>query len=161
MRRGYIKVLRDLKRNLGRTVLAVLSIAIGVFAVGINSGMMDLMPSRMLGSYQASNPAHVWLWLGGAVDDDQISRLAREPGLAGVEGIRELGARWRLTPDQEWRNLGVSTRADYTRQQFNTVSLLSGAWPAKNVVAVEESSIDYFGITAGQHSDTADQRARA
>jgi putative ABC transport system permease protein len=149
MRRGYIKVLRDLKRNWGRTVLAVLSIAIGVFAVGINSGMMDLMPSRMLSSYRASNPAHVWLWLGGAANDDQISRLAREPGLAGVEGIRELGARWRLTPDQEWRNLGVSTRADYTRQQFNTVTLLSGAWPAKNVVAVEESSIDYFGITPG------------
>ena len=149
MRRGYIKVLRDLKRNLGRTVLAVLSIAIGVFAVGINSGMMDLMPSRMLGSYQASNPSHVWMSLGGVVDDDQISRLAREPGLAGVEGIRELGARWRLTPDQEWRNLGVSTRGDYTRQQFNTVSLLSGAWPTKNVVAVEESSIDYFNIQPG------------
>ena len=148
MRRGYIKVLRDLKRNLGRTVLAMLSIAIGVFAVGINSGMMDLMPSRMLGSYQASNPAHLWLWVG-AIGDDQISRLAREPGLAGVEGIRELGARWRLTPDQDWRNLGVSIRGDYTRQQFNTVSLLSGAWPAKNVVAVEESSIDYFGIQPG------------
>ena len=75
MRRGYIKVLRDLKRNWGRTVLAVLSIAIGVFAVGINSGMMDLMPSRMLSSYQASNPAHVRMWLGGVVDDDQISAV--------------------------------------------------------------------------------------
>jgi putative ABC transport system permease protein len=75
--------------------------------------------------------------------------LAREPGLAGVEGIRELGARWRLTPDQEWRNLSASIRADYARQQFNTVTLLSGAWPAKNVVAVEESSIEYFGIQPG------------
>src|SRR5512145_2004696 len=107
MRRGYIKVLRDLKRNLGRTVLAVLSIAIGVFAVGINSGMMELMPSRMLSSYQSTNPAHVRLWLDGIVDDDQISRLAREPGIAGVEGNLSLNARWRLTSDQQWRDMGI------------------------------------------------------
>ena len=44
MRRGYTKILRDLKRNWGRAALAVLSIAIGVFAVGVNSGMMDMMP---------------------------------------------------------------------------------------------------------------------
>ena len=149
MRRGYIKVLRDLKRNLGRTVLAVLSIAIGVFAVGVNSGMMDLMPSRMLGSYQASNPAHVRLWLNGVVDDDQINRLAREPGISGAEGQLSLSTRWRLTPDQEWRDLSVNVRSDYARQRFNTVSLVSGAWPVKDTVAVEEASVDYFGIQPG------------
>jgi putative ABC transport system permease protein len=149
MRRGYTKILRDLKRNLGRTVLAVLSIAIGVFAVGINSGMMELMPSRMLSSYQSSNPAHVRLWLDGIVDDDQIARLAREPGLAGVEGQLYLGARWRLTPDQEWRDLSVGVRSDYEQQQFNTIALREGAWPAKDVVAIEESSIEYFGIQPG------------
>jgi putative ABC transport system permease protein len=149
MRRGYIKVLRDLKRNLGRTVLAVLSIAIGVFAVGINSGMMELMPSRMLGSYQSTNPAHVRLWLNGVVDDDQIARLAREPGLAGVEGQLSLNARWRLTPDQEWRDLSVGVRSDYEQQQFNTITLRDGAWPVKDIVAVEESSIEYFNLPPG------------
>jgi putative ABC transport system permease protein len=149
MRRGYIKILRDLKRNLGRSVLAVLSIAIGVFAVGINSGMMELMPSRMLSSYQSTNPAHVRLWLDGIVDDDQIARLAREPGLAGVDGQLSLNARWRLTPDQQWRDMGIGVRSDYEQQQFNTVELVSGAWPAKNVVAVEEASVEYFGIQPG------------
>ena len=149
MRRGTIKVLRDLKRNLGRTVLAVLSIAIGVFAVGINSGMMELMPTRMLGSYQATNPAHVRLWLSGVVNDDQIARLAREPGIAGVEGQLYLGARWRLSPDQEWRDLSVGVRSDYEHQLFNTVALVSGAWPAKDEIAVEESAIEYFGIQPG------------
>jgi putative ABC transport system permease protein len=149
MRRGYTKILRDLKRSWGRTVLAVLSIAIGVFAVGINSGMMELMPTRMLGTYRASDPAHVWLWLGGAIGDDEINRLTREPGIAGVEGTRELGARWRLTPDQDWRNISVSIRGDYAKQQFNTVHLLSGAWPDKNAVAVEESSIEYFSLHEG------------
>jgi putative ABC transport system permease protein len=149
MRRGYIKILRDLKRNWGRTVLAVLSIAIGVFAVGINSGMMELMPSRMLSSYQSTNPAHVRLWLDGVVDDDQIARLARVPGISGVEGNLSLNARWRLTPDQQWRDMSINVRSNYAQQQFNTVALASGAWPAKNVVAVEESSVEAFGLTPG------------
>jgi putative ABC transport system permease protein len=149
MRRGYLKILRDLKRNLGRSVLAVLSIAIGVFAVGVNSGMMELMPGRMLGSYQATNPAHVRLWLDGVVDDEQLARLAREPGISGVEGNLSLNARWRTTPDQEWRDMGVGVRADYEQQQFNTLALISGAWPAKNAVAVEEASVEAFGLTPG------------
>ena len=149
MRRGYIKILRDLKRNWGRTVLAVLSIAIGVFAVGINSGMMDMMPKRMLSSYQAANPPHIRLWLSGVVNDDEVARLAREPGIAGVEGVRDLSARWRLTPDQEWRNVDIAVRADYEHLQYNTVNLISGDWPHKDVVAAEASSVMAYGFTPG------------
>lgn len=149
MRTGITKILRDLKRNWGRAVLAVLSIAIGVFAVGVNSGMMDMMPKRMLSSYQAANPPHIRLWLSGVVNDDQVARLSREPGIAGVEGTRDLSARWRLTPDQQWRNVDITVRADYEHQQFNTVSLVSGAWPHKNTVAAEASSVEAFGFTPG------------
>jgi putative ABC transport system permease protein len=149
MRRGYTKILRDLKRNWGRTVLAVLSIAIGVFAVGVNSGMMDMMPKRMLSSYQAANPPHIRLWLSSIVNDDEVARLAREPGIAGVEGVRELGARWRLTPDQEWRDVDIIVRADYEHLQYNTVELISGAWPHKNTIAAEASSVEAYGFTLG------------
>jgi putative ABC transport system permease protein len=149
MRRGYIKILRDLKRNLGRSVLAVLSIAIGVFAVGVNSGMMDMMPKRMLSSYQAANPPHIRLWLSGVINDDDVARLAREPGIAGVEGVRDLGARWRVTPDQEWRDVDIAVRADYEHLQYNTVNLVSGAWPHKNTVAAEASSVEAYGFTPG------------
>ena len=149
MRRGYIKILRDLKRNLGRSVLAVLSIAIGVFAVGINSGMMDMMPKRMLSSYQAANPPHIRLWLSGVVNDDEVARLAREPGIAGVEGVRDLSARWRLTPDQDWRNVDIAVRADYEHLQYNTVNLISGDWPHKDSVAAEASSVEAFGFKPG------------
>jgi putative ABC transport system permease protein len=117
--------------------------------VGINSGMMDMMPKRMLTSYQAINPPHIRLWLNGVISDDDVARLAREPGIAGVEGVRDLGARWRLTPDQEWRDVDVSVRADYQRLQYNTVELVSGDWPHKNVIAAEASSVEVFGFTPG------------
>jgi hypothetical protein len=149
MRRGYIKIRRDLRRNLGRSVLAVLSIAIGVFAVGVNSGMMDMMPKRMLSTYQAANPPHIRLWLSSVVTDDEVARLAREPGIAGVEGARDLSARWRLTPDQDWRNVDITVRANYQHLQYNTLSLVSGAWPQKNTVAAEASSVEAFGFIPG------------
>ena len=48
MRIGFRKILRDLWRSKGRTLLAVLSIFIGVFAIGTISGLRDLLPGQML-----------------------------------------------------------------------------------------------------------------
>ena len=62
MRIGFRKILRDLWRSKGRTFLAVLSVFIGVFAVGTISGMNDLLPARMLTSYGATNPAHIAIY---------------------------------------------------------------------------------------------------
>src|SRR5512136_3462170 len=118
MRLGYRKILRDLWRSKGRTLLAVLSIAIGVFAVGMASGMNDLLPARMTSSYRETNPAHIYAYLNGVVSDDDVSRLARLPGLAGVEGQRGLGARWRPVADGLWRDATVTMRGDYNNQKF-------------------------------------------
>ena len=52
---GFRKIFRDLWRSKGRTALAVLSIFIGVFAVGAISGMSELLPARMIGSYRETN----------------------------------------------------------------------------------------------------------
>src|SRR5512135_1683154 len=146
MRIGFRKILRDLWRSKGRTLLAVLSIAIGVFAVGMASGMNDLLPARMISSYRETNPAHVYILLNGAVSDDDINSLARLPGLAGVEGQSILGARWRPAADAPWRDATLTMRGDYNRQKFNTTELLSGQWPTKDGVVVEQSTVDYFHV---------------
>ncbi len=81
---GFRKIFRDLWRSKGRTALAVLSIFIGVFAVGMVSGIGDMLPSRMIGSYRETTPAHINLFLSGAVTDDDLAALSRLPGVAGV-----------------------------------------------------------------------------
>ena len=45
---GFRKIFRDLWRSKGRTALAVLSIFIGVFAMGMVGGVSDLLPARMM-----------------------------------------------------------------------------------------------------------------
>ena len=98
----------------------MLSIAIGVFAVGIISGMNDLMPSRMLGSYSATNPAHVVIYLDGRRDGRRHQPPGARAGRSGHGRQRSLGAQWRLTPDMPWRNASFVMR-NYEQQKFNTI----------------------------------------
>jgi putative ABC transport system permease protein len=142
---GFRKILRDLWRSKGRTLLAVLSIFIGVFAVGTITGLRDLLPGRMLGSYSATNPAHIIILLNGSVNDDDITSLARLPGVAGIQGMSNLGAQWRMTDTAPWRTASIVMR-DYVHQQFNTLELLSGAWPTKDTVAVDVTAVESFGL---------------
>jgi len=163
MRIGFRKILRDLWRSKGRTLLAVLSIAVGAFAVGFVGGMSDLMPARMIGSYRETNPAHLNVYLSGAVSDDDITALSRLGGVAGIQGQRDLSARWRKDNTQPLRSMDLTFRADYAQQQFNTIQLLSGRWPVKSdEAAVERSSVATFGVpTAGSIALVVNDRERA
>ena len=105
MKIGFRKILRDLWRSKGRTLLAVLSIFIGVFAVGTISGLRDLLPEQMWSSYSTTNPAHIVFSLNGALGIDDINNLARLPGVLGIEGSTGFGAQWRQTPDAPWRSV--------------------------------------------------------
>ncbi len=145
MRIGFRKILRDLWRSKGRTLLAVLSIAIGVFAVGTVSSMSDLVPARMVSTYRDTHPAHVTISLSGIVTNDDVARLARVPGVLDIEGIRELGARWQPAPNAALRDVVITIRPDYADQKLNTIELLSGAWPDRDGIAVERLTVDSFG----------------
>ena len=146
MRIGFRKILRDLWHSKGRTSLAVLSIAVGVFAVGMVSGMRDVVPARMMSSYRETSPAHVIMRLSGIVTNDDVARLARVPGVRDIEGIRYLGARWQPASDAASRDVQVTVRPDYAHQKFNTIQLLSGAWPGRDSIAVEQSTADSFPV---------------
>ena len=148
---GFRKILRDLWRSKGRTALAVLSIFIGVFAVGMVTGLSDLLPARMIDSYRLTNPAHIVIYLNGAVSGDDIAALSRLPGVAGLEGQRNLGARWQADDTQPLRNMDLIVRPSYERQQFNTVKLVSGHWPiGKDEAVIERSSVTAYGLPADE-----------
>jgi putative ABC transport system permease protein len=129
MRIGFRKILRDLWRSKGRTLLAVVSIAVGVFAVGMVSGMAELMPARMMSSYAETHPAHVLIYLSGIVSSDDLARLTRVPGVLDIEGLGDLGARWQPDPSVALRDVLITIRPNYANQKLNTIQLLSGTCP--------------------------------
>ncbi|RLT51171.1 MAG: hypothetical protein DWI67_08055, partial [Chloroflexi bacterium] len=82
MRRAYIKVWRDLATHFGRTVTVVMSIAVGVMALGMILSSNGLMQLQMGAAQLAARPAHALLFVGGALYDGVAGGVA--PGDGGV-----------------------------------------------------------------------------
>ena len=84
MNTTWRKVWRDLAHNKLRTFLAVLSTAVGVFALGLVFGLSGVMRDRMTDSCRATDPPHINLWRG-PFDQEAVNAVLREPGVADVE----------------------------------------------------------------------------
>ena len=86
MKMSMRKVWRDLWLNKGRTLMVIMSISVGVMAVGMVVSGNTLVLGQMAGSHVESNPSHAMLWLAGIVDEDTIRSLERIPSVEGIEG---------------------------------------------------------------------------
>jgi len=143
------KALRDLAHNKLRTLLAALSTAVGVFALGLVFGMFGVMQQRMTEDYKATNPAHINLWRG-PFDQKIVEAVLQEPGVDKVElMIWAIPFRWKLEGETEWRDGDLYAREDYDNLRMDMIDLLDGQWPAKRTLAVERQSSNYFGVPLG------------
>ncbi len=144
----YRKVARDLLRNKTRTVLVVLSTAVGVLALGMVVSLSDLMTSRMTSEWEAVRPAHITLSTD-SVDDDTVATLTLTPGVAEIEPAIFTTLRWKRAGETEWHNGYLIGRQDYRRQQQDIVRLWSGAWPQNGELSVERQSESAFDLPVG------------
>ncbi|MBN1231363.1 MAG: ABC transporter permease [Anaerolineales bacterium] len=142
MRIAFRKVLRDLLRNKGRSVLVVISIAVGVFALGMVTSANTQVLEAMHDSHLESNPSHAWLYLRTSIDDAMIKSLSRIDGVADIEGYTSGGIRWKPSLDSEWQDGSIVLLQDYENQKFDQVSLLTGDWPEGKSMAVEQAHIE-------------------
>ena len=85
------KVLRDLWQNKGRSLLVVLSIAVGVFAVGTVVHMRFIVRQDMVGSYEGAHPAHATLYTEDTFDEDLIEVIREMPFAAQCDFAARLG----------------------------------------------------------------------
>jgi putative ABC transport system permease protein len=145
---AWRKVWRDLWHNKFRTVLVVLSTAVGVFALGLVFGMSGVMRARMTESHQASNAPHIEMYPDW-FDRDVVEAVLREPGVADVEGEVRTSFRWKLVGEDEWRDGTIIARADYESQRMYPIELLEGDWPDGRALAVERMSSSHFGLPVG------------
>jgi putative ABC transport system permease protein len=135
---SWRKVWRDLKLSKARTVLVVVSTAVGVFALGVVFGLYGVLRGQIMGPYRAALPAHITFG-GGPFSQETVDAVAGEPGVAAAE--RE------LHDDFEWKLAG----------EMNLLRLREGSWPddaavrltSPHAVGVECLSADQVGITMG------------
>ncbi|MFQ5922002.1 MAG: FtsX-like permease family protein, partial [Anaerolineales bacterium] len=146
MRIAYRKVFRDLWSNKARTALVVLSIAVGVMAVGMIFSSNTLMAQRMTEAQIASSPSNVWLFLRGLIGDDGIASIERLPEVTAAQGRAERSFNWKASPTDKWRDANVVAIEDYASQEYDLLELREGAWPRSNSVLVEWNHVEPYGI---------------
>jgi putative ABC transport system permease protein len=94
------KVWADFWGNKSRTILTIITIAVGVFAVGFNSNMGLFMNESMDSDYLSASPSEAIVY-AGPLDDDMV-KIAREvPGVEAVEGRSSTSAKVVRTDDRE------------------------------------------------------------
>jgi putative ABC transport system permease protein len=144
------KVLRDLGGNKARTILVVLSIAVGVFAVGMIAGARVAMSREMHASWAAVNPTSATLYTG-LFDEELLWTLRKMPELTEVDSRRGFGVRFKASPDDDqWRSLILYTYPDYDDIQIFRLQPESGAWPPpEQEVLIERASLDWMGVQVG------------
>lgn len=134
------KVLRDLWSNKTRTLLVVLSIAVGVFAVGMIASSQIILANNLSASYAKTNPAHAILF--GSFDDETIITVRRMEEVKEAEGRGNVEVQLQIGPD-EWRYLSLTAIPDFDKIRISKISHLSGAWPPdKEEFLIERASLE-------------------
>ena len=94
------KVWADFWGNKSRTILTIITIAVGVLAVGFNTNLGLYMAESMDGDYLSASPSEATVY-AGPLDDDMV-KIAREiPGVDAAEGRRAVNATVVRTDDKQ------------------------------------------------------------
>ena len=141
------KVLRDLWSNKSRSILVIMSIAIGVFAFGGLFTARTLITSSLEVDFEATNPSDIDLTLSG-IDDLLVQYVARQPYVTGVQ-----------TYTTHTVDIMVDGVANITRliafEDFNNISINQVSYEAgadtlgRNEIILERSFLDDLNVNIG------------
>ena len=143
------KVWFDLWHNKVRTILAIISIAVGVFAVGAIFGMNDQMLTTMDNSHRADLPQHFTMYFNMPVDRDIVLAVRKVPGVENVEPTNAVNIRYRFPGQENWHQGIMQMRDDYRNQKYQLLQLKAGAWPKGDGIAMEYMQADFYHVNPG------------
>lgn len=139
------KVWADLWGNKLRTALVVLSITVGVFAVGMVYSSYLMFQRDLADSWLSASPASASLY-ADPFDEELVESIRSLRGVREAEGRRNVDLRVR-TAGGEWRQMFLTAIPDYSEQKVNIVRPQSGAWPpGDGDVLLERSSLAELGV---------------
>lgn len=117
MNSRWKKVWADFWGNKTRTFLMVITIMVGVFAVGFVSNMSIITNRDMEADYNSVNPAEATIY-AYPLDDNFVEALHAVPGVASVEG-RVITQAFILLPDRERINTQFMSTESAEAMQVN------------------------------------------
>lgn len=145
----WAKVGRDLASHRMRSLLVVLSIAVGVFAIGVIAGTQHIIDTQFTGAYLASNPAHATLSVS-PFDDELLDTVSRMKGVAAVSASFGLSIQVETPASSRWQDLILLARPAWSDLPVNRLRPEEGAWPPPlNGIVLERNSLPLLGAQIG------------
>lgn len=146
----WFKVLNDLLSNKIRTLLIVLSIAVGLFAVGTIISARAILSTELTRSYSRINPSSGTVRTAELFDESFIQSVGDMQGVAEVDARRTTDGRIRVGASEEWYNLTIFTVEDYNAMTVNKIFPTSGAWPPpEEEILIERSALAVIEAEVG------------
>lgn len=143
------KILSDLWLNKARTLLVILSIAVGVFAIGTIVTTRIIITRDLAATYAERNPSDAVLYMD-RVDNALLSVVRRMPEVAEAAPRRSVYGKLRASGADDWVDISLVVLPDYTNQQLDIITLEAGAWPERrDEIVMERSSLDFAGVSLG------------
>ncbi len=149
MRPRWRKVLLDLFEHKGRTALVVLSIAIGVFSIGVIAGTYAIISNDMSASFAANRPANIEIRMSN-FDEDLLTTIRNFSDIDVAEGRRVFSVRARTPEGSKWTSLDVVAVEDFETNQLNILNPIEGKTaPEKGEILLEQKALDKLDLEVG------------
>jgi putative ABC transport system permease protein len=143
------KVWNDLWGNKTRTLLIVLSIAVGLFAVGTIVSARSILSGEMASSYRAIVPSSGIVRTLEPFDEGFVRSVRSMDVVEEVDARRVLGVRAQVEPGK-WVSLRVFAVADYDQMRVDKIWPESGAWPPpEREILIERAAIGLLNAQVG------------
>jgi putative ABC transport system permease protein len=149
MRPRWRKVFHDLIGNLSRTLLVVVSIAVGVFSIGVIVGAYVIISNDMSASYAAHNPMNIEI-RSEPFDSSLITTLQAMSGVKEVEGRNVFSMRVRIPGNSQWVTLNMVAIDDFAKMKVNLLTPIRGTdRPGKDQVLLERKALGDLNVQVG------------
>ena len=145
----WVKVAKDIFTNLVRTILVILSIAVGVFAIGMTTNAGRIVKRDMNEQYLATNPDSATFYLS-PFDESLLQSIQNARIVSQAEARRLETVEIRLQ-DGTWEELTLNAIPDFESIQINQIFVEKGtAAPERGEVFLERKTADYLNLDAGE-----------
>ncbi len=137
----WLKVLRDLWSNKTRTVLVLLSIGVGVSAIGMVMGAQNIIDRNLPAAYAAVNPASGRIFTINSFDDKMVAAIESMAEVAQAEARRSVIVRFHPPGSTEWNTLQLIAISDFKDIRINKLKPQEGEFPPpEHEMLVERAS---------------------
>jgi putative ABC transport system permease protein len=155
------KVWRDVLDHKTRTVLVVISIAVGIAAIGTVMGSYVVIGRDLPVAFAQTNPMHARLGVAN-LNRAMVDAIRRIPAVADAEDRNRANVQVQTGPDK-WQELRLYAVDDFADMRISKVWPVAGDWPpGRREFLIERSSLALLNVEVGDdvQVETADGTRR-